>query len=431
VHPAHSIDPDVRPEYPDLARVGAALRRWWPAILVTAVLFAALGAHASKPSQTPYSASAQVLVGPLAGELSVLRAAGQQAQTYADIAVSRPVYVGVIQRLKLKDRPASLGRRVSVDANSDTRLLRITVRAGTAGEAAREANALADELIRQTPATTAPSTTQPGTQVNPAQAAAAVRLKIVERAIPPSRTNRGSKKTFTLVAGVVGALLAATIALIAEAVRRRIETVADLEAISPVPVIGRVRGGRTTATTAALARARERVVVVDAGQGADVLALALARAVAGGGRPVLLIDDDPHGTLTAALGLPAGPTSDAAGHPLDASGAIRVVAHGEAARPVPPAGDGEAVIICAGHSIEVADATDDARAAVLAVAQNRARAADVVDAVRVLERHGWSVGGAILVSRPRATPAALLRRRRARSGAAPRAQLRPADRQPA
>jgi receptor protein-tyrosine kinase len=453
VDPDRTIDPDVRPEYPDLARVGAALRRWWPAMLVGAVLFAALGAKASKPATTPYAASAQILVGPLAGELSVLRAAGQQAQTYADLAASRPVYVATIKRLGLHETSTAFGRRVQVDANSDTRLLRATVRAQTPREAARQANALAAEVVRrsaaQQPVLTAAQKAEfakhPSKKFNPAQAAAEVRLRVVEPAVPPAKTNRGSKKAFVGIAGIVGALLAATLALVAEGLRRRIETLDELTAVSPVPALGRMRQTRVSATIAALTGARDGVLVADVGDGSGPLSLALGRAVTDEGGRALLVDTDPRGRLTTGLRLGdhAGVVdvvrSD--GHlatvSLDDGDRLQVLPRGSIpAPPAPLPGDavdavlshleskpGEAVIVCTGAAPHATEAHGAGRA-VLAVGQGRARAAEVVDAVRVLERRGWEVVGVVLVEHPGVHPIALLRRLYERFDGAGRPTLR-------
>lgn len=447
--PDRTIDPDVRPEYPDLARVGAAIRRWWPAMVVGAVLFGALGAKASKPATTPYAASAQILVGPLAGELSVLRAAGQQAQTYADIGASRPVYLETLRRLRLSETTAAFGRRVQVDADSATRLLHVTVRAQTPGEAAREANALAAEVVRQsvahqpvlTAAQRADLAKHPSKALNPDRLAAEVRLRVVEPAVPPAKTNRGSKKAFVGVAGIVGMLLAAAIALVAEGVRRRIETLDELTAISPVPTIGRLRHGRVSATTAALSGAHDGVLVADAGEGSAALSLALGRAVLDEGGRALIVDTDPRGRLSAYLRLGDRPgVARAAAHPenivtvsLDERDRLQVLPRGDV--PAPPAplpaevvdavlghvrsGPGEAVIVCTGAAPHATERRGAGRA-VLAVGQGRARASEVVDAVRVLQRRGWEVIGVVLVQDPGVHPIALLRRLIERFGRVPR-----------
>ena len=277
--------------------------------------------------------------------------------------------------------------------------------------------------------------------------ASEVRLRVVEPAVPPAKTNRGSKKAFVGIAGIVGALMAAALALVAEGVRRRIETLDELTAISPVPALGRVRHGRVSETTAALTGARDGVLVADAGDGAAPLALALGRAVAQDGGHALIVDADPRGRLTQDLRLRALPGVVDAGA---ASGPVATVALDDGERlqilprgstPAPPAPlpvdavdtvlgrlesrAGEAVIVCAGGAPHATEA-HGAGQAVLAVGQGRARAADVVDAVRVLERRGWEVAGVVLVEQAGLHPIALLRRLTQRLEGARRPTLRSA-----
>ncbi|WP_187368863.1 hypothetical protein [Baekduia soli] len=451
-----AIDPDVRPEYPDLARVGTSLRRWWPAALVVAILFAALGAHASKPAATPYAASAQVLVGPLAGELSVLRASGQQAQTYADLATSRPVFAAVLKQLRSTESVSAFGRRVTVAADSNTRLLKVTVQARTPAAAAGQANALAAEVVResaaQQPAVTALTKTKSG-QINPRQAAAAVRLRIVESAVPPPATKSGSKKSFMAVAALAGALLAFMLGLVSDSVRRRIETVGELDAVCPAPTIGRLRDGHLSAATVTLSGARGGVVVGEVSGGGAQLSLALGRALASEGVRVLLADADPDGGLSTLLG-----AGDAAGLldtgesparpiPVDRAGFLQLLARGapghratrrpDPARALAAAAPGaDTVIVNAG----AAPATGEfvrglgSDTAVLAVPQGRVRAADVAEAVAILERQGLRVVGAVFVQRPGLREALQARRRRAGRRPAPPASPAPAgtpDHQPA
>lgn len=435
VEAVRAIEPDVRPEYPDLARVGASIRRWWRVMVVAALLFGALGARAIELAATPYAATAQVLVGPLAGELSVLRAAGQQAQTYADLAVSRPVLLATLRRLKSREPRREFAQRIQVDAISETRLLRVTVRAATPSDAARQANVLAEEVVRasaaQQPAL--PTGTSKGrrlARLNPAEAAAAVRLQVMESAVLRPHTNTGSEDLFIALAALAGALLVLVVGVVVDCVRRRVETLDELDAVVPAPAIGRLRAGTLAPTTVALSGARDRVLVGEVGAGAAPTALALTRSLAADGRHVLLVDADARGRLaallarTAASGAPhsvAGATA-AGVVALDADQRLQVLPRrrlddGSTSPPetladaldVSPA-TGEAVIVCTGRAL----GTPDARAfdsAVLAVAQGRAQAREVADAVAVLERRGWRVVGTVLVERPRLAPVAMLRGR--------------------
>jgi Mrp family chromosome partitioning ATPase len=181
------------------------------------------------------------------------------------------------------------------------------------------------------------------------------------------------------------------------------------------------------------------------GNGSGPLSLALGRAVTDEGGRALLVDTDPRGRLTTGLRLGdhAGVVdvvrSD--GHlatvSLDDGDRLQVLPRGSIpAPPAPLPGDavdavlshleskpGEAVIVCTGAAPHATEAHGAGRA-VLAVGQGRARAAEVVDAVRVLERRGWEVVGVVLVEHPGVHPIALLRRLYERFDGAGRPTLR-------
>ena len=465
---ASSPDLDTRPEYPDLSRLAATLRRWWPAMVVGAVLFGALGVHASRPDATPYTASSQVLVGPLAGELSVLRAAGQQAQTYADLATSRPVLAAALQGSRSRQTVSQLERNATVKADLVTRLLKISVTAHEPDEAAHLANEIADQVVRQTRAQRTPVQIAPGKTPNPAQVAAGLTLKVVDVAEPgPTTASGGTSKTLVGAAALAGLLAAFALGLVVDIRRRRVDTLAELEAAAPVPPIGTLTGRGIDAGTSALARARTGVLVADSGTGgAAPLALALAEDMAADGVPVLLVDADPSAVLSERLGLvghaaapgeamtrerlrslavehspgllvvPRSALPRGAAH---ADAAVLAAARSRSGSSADRAADGEAVVLCAGPAAAVpslGSLVDEVRDAVLAVRKGATTAPEVSDSHLMLERNGLAVLGTVLVGGRRAA----LRRRprrdarpRRRAGAAAAAAAAPdaPDRQPA
>ena len=112
-------------------------------MLGAAALVAMLGSQAPRRE-----ASTTFLVGPIGGEYSQLRAAGQQAQTYAVLATSSPVLQGASAELGGTATVAQLRGAVSAEADFYTRLLTITAAApGRAQALAREA-AVTRELQR-------------------------------------------------------------------------------------------------------------------------------------------------------------------------------------------------------------------------------------------------------------------------------------------
>jgi hypothetical protein len=120
---------------------------------VAAFLSAAVAAYAfSRPER--YEAEAAIEITPVPADdesfagFSVLREGQDPVDTAAQLVETRPVADAVALRLRLGGGAEALER---VDANAEARgrVVRVRARAPTALEAARIANAFADELIRQ------------------------------------------------------------------------------------------------------------------------------------------------------------------------------------------------------------------------------------------------------------------------------------------
>jgi receptor protein-tyrosine kinase len=121
-------------------------RRWW-LVFVAAVVLAAVGGYAVA-SRLPkvYEAEVRALVGPMNTDLNTQRAAGQLANTYAQLASSSRVTDAVIARLGLDMRSSDLQKDVAATANDVTRLVVIRVQSPFPQTAASLANAVAEEL---------------------------------------------------------------------------------------------------------------------------------------------------------------------------------------------------------------------------------------------------------------------------------------------
>jgi capsular polysaccharide biosynthesis protein len=121
--------------------------RRWGCTLAAAMAIAGLVGFIVASSRTPtYESSAVLLVGPINTDragLDTLRAAGQIAETYAQLATSRPVIDATERRLALPDDSASISAR----ASEVTRLLTVKVRDQDPERGARIANAHAKELV--------------------------------------------------------------------------------------------------------------------------------------------------------------------------------------------------------------------------------------------------------------------------------------------
>src|SRR5512132_789033 len=117
-------------------------RRAWIVVLATAG--AALAAHVAVADHPRvHEANAVLLVGPLKAGIDTLRASGPLAETYAELAGSRPVLAATDRRLH--ERGAASG--ISTSANQTTRLLTVEARNADAARAARIANAHAATLV--------------------------------------------------------------------------------------------------------------------------------------------------------------------------------------------------------------------------------------------------------------------------------------------
>lgn len=274
---------DGAAEYPNLNRVAATARRWWWALLLSAVAGAALALAAGASSGSTYQASARLLVGPIGGEYSVIRAAGQQAETYADLATSRPVLDATLRRLGSQQTSAQLRRRAQARADQVTRLLTITVTSSQPVAAANTANALAAELQRAT------QTDHP---------VAGGELRVIDPAQPPPAPQMKRDGALVLVAALAGLLAMLALVLVVDLSRGLIATADELGAAIPATVLGQVgrRLGPTRPIDVAglVATSRARVVVAgvqDRSSGA-LAALALADALVAAGARVVLVDAD-------------------------------------------------------------------------------------------------------------------------------------------
>jgi capsular polysaccharide biosynthesis protein len=135
-----------RRKYPGLASIAASARRRWWLVFAGMLGGAALATVSSGSADAGYQASSKLLVGPIGGEYSVLRAAGRQAETYVDLATSEPVLRAMRARLRTARIAAQPAAQISVQADDVSRLLTITARAGSPRLAAVSANALAGAL---------------------------------------------------------------------------------------------------------------------------------------------------------------------------------------------------------------------------------------------------------------------------------------------
>jgi capsular polysaccharide biosynthesis protein len=246
----------------------AVMKRWrW--MLLAATLAAGIAGYATASRGEPeYQSSAVLLVGPLSSNNDTLTAAGQLAQTYAQLATTRPVLAATARRVHVREI------RTGVEANASalTRLLTIRVRQNDPRLAAAIANAEAAELI-------AVAERRRGTSPG------AGRLRVVEAANADLTPTGPEPAAIALLAATVGFLSALALALLFDRSGDTVKTAYDLEAITGVPCVGSL-------SRAALRRSRADASVVAAeprSRAADEYRLLAAKLSASGPSSLLVM----------------------------------------------------------------------------------------------------------------------------------------------
>jgi capsular polysaccharide biosynthesis protein len=255
----------------------AALKRWrW--MLLAGTLAAGVAGYVTAGGGPPtYESRAVLLVGPISTDLDTLRAAGQLAETYAQIATSGPALAATAQRAGMRSGPLD----VRASASPVTRLLNITARASDAQLAARVANANAAELV------TLAAQRKP---VSPGY------LQVISPAAAGDPTTGPGNLTIAVVAALAGLLGTLALGLALDRSGIAVHDVEDVEQLSGASCVGRVsrsalRGGR----------GRDPVVERDPGSpAADEYRLLVARLGLSGLHSLLVIGDDEDGATVAA-----------------------------------------------------------------------------------------------------------------------------------
>jgi capsular polysaccharide biosynthesis protein len=283
---AHAASRRLAGDFPDLRAVAFVLRRGWWAIALCSLACAAVAATVGSRTPVRYEASAGVLVGPAVGDLATLRAAGDRAPTYANLATSRRVVAAARARLGLHERVERLLPAVTAKADGPSRLLTITAQASTAAGAARLANAIAAEL---------------GPAVFGDARLAARELRRIDPAVAPRAPLPSDRHVLTVFAALAGALAGLTLLLLVEYFRGRITTAGELTEVSGTQLLATLRTGRRSAGFEVLAA---RIALAGGGTaprsilvtGDDAAAVAdgLAAAIERSGRPVARIGVDPR-----------------------------------------------------------------------------------------------------------------------------------------
>ena len=257
----------------------AAWRRAWMVVLVTGA--AALAGHAvALDHPRVHVAKALLLVGPLKAGIDTLGASGPMAETYAELARSRPVLAETARRV----RQRSVGANLEVSANQTTRLLTVEARDPDPATAAQLANAHAASLV-------ALASRRPPAGVRSGK------VQVVDPAVAGGAAVGLDPTTLTILAGLLGLAVSLGAVALVESSRSTIRDAGELEVVTGVPCLASV--GRA-------ALRRRRTPIVDRrpfSRAADEYRLLAAKLDALDARSIAVVSVDgaPGGGVAANL----------------------------------------------------------------------------------------------------------------------------------
>ena len=131
------------------------IKRWWWLLIVGMIIPMSISYHFLSKQPALYQAKVTLMVGTTLQQLSpdpsLMRISTSLAQAYTVLVKRRPITQAVIQRLNLERSPEALARQITAWISPEAQLLEIIVTDTNPQAAALIANALADELIRQSP----------------------------------------------------------------------------------------------------------------------------------------------------------------------------------------------------------------------------------------------------------------------------------------
>jgi succinoglycan biosynthesis transport protein ExoP len=132
-----------------------AIKRWWWLLVVGMIIPMSISYHFLSQQPALYQAKVTLMVGSAMQQPgydpSLARASTSLAQAYTVLVKRRPITQAVIQRLDLGRSPEELAEWITAWISPEAQLLEIMVTDTSPQAAALIANALADELIRQSP----------------------------------------------------------------------------------------------------------------------------------------------------------------------------------------------------------------------------------------------------------------------------------------
>lgn len=216
------------------------VHRWWLGLVIALVVGSLIGFTFAESRTPVYQAGTDLLIGPLSADTNILRASGQTAQTYAELAsASSTLDVVAVEFAGVSDAT------VTAIASDVTRILKIRVRVDDAGLAAGVANAIATELERVASAEVAAAQVAGGSADPNVYRVGEVR--VLEVATAPTTPISPNKRLITALGGL-SMLVTIAVAVIAyEYNRQAVRVIGDVDRIVPGGVFGRIeRSGDPT-----------------------------------------------------------------------------------------------------------------------------------------------------------------------------------------
>ncbi len=139
----------------DLRRQIAIVRAWLPLLIACVAVSAGTALAVSNLVQKSYEAKATLIVGQSLSavnpDYTQLLASQNLTTTYASVATTRPILESVIHQLGLTGSVDALAGRVRADASQSSTLLTIAAQDPDPARAAAIANAIANQLIAESP----------------------------------------------------------------------------------------------------------------------------------------------------------------------------------------------------------------------------------------------------------------------------------------
>ena len=287
------------------------LQRRWRVLLLAIVISAGAGWYVGMIRPATYESTARALVGPIAGDLDAVRAAGSNVETYAQLLSTQPVINATIVDVGPPSTTDEFLQRVHVQTDTVSRIISITVTDTNPHRAADTANVLFEHLAG----------------LLPSGAEAVGQLTIVDTARPAQRSASPDPVTLAALSGISGLGAAALSLFFLEYLDPRIRSRHDLESLVKAPYLVpvwiqrplraagddarlpvRVHESANQLASRLLAIGPDRphsllIPSVEPGDEAPELAVSLAVAAAATGLRVALLDgDDVSRRLTADYG---------------------------------------------------------------------------------------------------------------------------------